>query len=529
MTFSKKIFLIFLFIYLPIGIFYSLETGLSHDEFHEQLNWEFNLALIKSTLFQIQLDPIYDNYLETFHGVFHGIGFHILSQPIQFLLENIISKYQTIDQHSAHLLGKHPVIFISFFISGIFVYLITRKIISNEKFCMFITALYLSYPYLVGHAFFNPKDIPFLCFWIICTYLSFDLFEKISKGEYVSFWRVILISFITAFLISIRITGVLIFIQYLVTFIIFLNSFEINFFNFIKKHNKQMIVFLLGLLFFIYLLYPVFWTNPLLLFTAINYLGHFFHDVCTLTLGTCMDARKLDPTYIPIWLSVKLPLLVLIGILLLPFSEKKIFINKKNNVFFGTILFTSLGIPIFLIINGVNIYDEIRHILFLIPIIFILGVVSFYVFSSKIFYFFSFATLFLFIIENIKIYPYQYVWFNTPSRVLNLSKNFELDYWGVSSKELAKKITEIKIEKNDKSCVLIGVWSTKSYLDANIFDCIGPWSAIDSNFQRPFFAIQNVRNLKKGRSFKCKSVYEEKFKFLFFDEELLVGRIVKCT
>ena len=31
-------------------------------------------------------------------------------------------------------------------------------------------------------------------------------------------------------------------------------------------------------------------------------------------------------------------------------------------------------------------------------------------------------------IENIKINPYQYVWFNYPSRYLDLSKNFELEY-----------------------------------------------------------------------------------------------------
>ena len=132
-----------------------------------------------------------------------------------------------------------------------------------------------------------------------------------------------------------------------------------------------------------------------------------------------MFSKNLDPIYIPIWLSVKLPVLVLIGLILLPLTEKKIFISKTNNIAFGTLLFSSFFIPIILILLKVHLYDELRQILFLIPLIFILGVVSLYVFSKKIFYFLTFVTLIIFLIENIKIYPHQYVWFNTPSRILN--------------------------------------------------------------------------------------------------------------
>ena len=35
-------FKIFFLIYLFIGIYLSLTTGISHDEYHEQLNWEKN-------------------------------------------------------------------------------------------------------------------------------------------------------------------------------------------------------------------------------------------------------------------------------------------------------------------------------------------------------------------------------------------------------------------------------------------------------------------------------------------------------
>ena len=240
-----------------------------------------------------------------------------------------------------------------------------------------------------------------------------------------------------------------------------------------------------------------------------------------------MASKNLDPTYIPIWLMVKLPLIILFGIAIIPFSEKKIFVNKKNNVFFGTILLTTFLIPLLLILRKAHLYDEVRHLLFLFPFIFILGTVALHKASKKIFYFLAFISLILFTVENFKINPYQYVWFNTPSRVLELNKKFELDYWGLSGRDLAKKVTEMKF--NNKPCILVGpVWSIKSFLDENKFNCYGPWGAIDSNYPRPFLAVQHLRNLKKSQTYKCNKYFETKFKLLFTKQEFITGRILKC-
>ena len=114
---EKRFFIIFLFAFFFIGAFYSLQTGLSIDEWHEQRNWEYNVALFKHILFENELDPIFINYGDKYYGV----GFQILSQPIQFFLSGIILKFQNINNFGAHLLAKHLVVFITFFTSGIFV------------------------------------------------------------------------------------------------------------------------------------------------------------------------------------------------------------------------------------------------------------------------------------------------------------------------------------------------------------------------------------------------------------------------
>ena len=152
-----------------------------------------------------------------------------------------------------------------------------------------------------------------------------------------------------------------------------------------------------------------------------------------------------------------------------------------------------------------------------------------YVFSKKIFYFLSFITLLIFLIENIKIYPYQYVWFNVPSRILNLGTNFELDYWGLSGKNLAKNISKLNQQATPKPCILVNSpWLVKPFLDSKFYSCFGFLGDIDSGFTRPFWAVQNVRNLKRGKFYNCDSIYESKFNFLFSDEDIITGRLIKC-
>ena len=101
--------------------------------------------------------------------------------------------------------------FFIFFISGICFYQIIKKIIKDKHISYFSTSIYLLYPYLLGHSLFNPKDIPFMSIWLLCTYLSFNIFEKLLKNKSLTYLQISLIAICTAFLLSIRVTGVLIF------------------------------------------------------------------------------------------------------------------------------------------------------------------------------------------------------------------------------------------------------------------------------------------------------------------------------
>ena len=110
---------------------------------------------------------------------------------VKYLLQQWISSY-------LKLLCKHFVVFLFFFISGFFFYLILKKILDSEIFSSLGTIFYLTYPYLFGQAMFSPKDIPFLSMWLICTYFSFRIFKKMVFKEKIKTYDVFLISFLTA-------------------------------------------------------------------------------------------------------------------------------------------------------------------------------------------------------------------------------------------------------------------------------------------------------------------------------------------
>jgi len=526
---KKKFFFIFLFSYFLIGSFNSINTGISFDEKHEQLNWDFHVELINEVTESItsrkKFDKKkFDQEVKSFVG--YGIGFQIISQPIQFILKDILISSENPNIYAAKLLAKHFVVFLFFFISGIFFYLILKKIIDNENFSILGTIIYLTYPYLFGQSMFSPKDVPFMSVWLICTYISFILIKEIINKDKLKLKHVIIFSLFTAYLLSIRFAGILIFIQYLVMLLIFLNIYKINFTKFFKKYYSNLTIFILTLFFFIFLFYPIFWINPFLLIETFKISASHFNNVGTMTFGKIMYSKDLPINYLLLWFAVKIPLLILIGLIILPLSEKKIFSDKKKGIFFGTILLSILLIGLILILKRVHLYDEIRQVMFLVPLIFIIGLTSLFIYSNKIFYILGVISISLFVTENIRINPYQYVWFNLPARYLDLTKNFELEYQGISGREISKFLNQ---PETKSLCVLANpLWSVKPFLNDTKFDCFDIWQKIETNYKRPFYAVQNVRNLKRASPYKCQSIYETNFNLFFHKKNIVTGKLLKC-
>ena len=126
-------------------------------------------------------------------------------------------------------------------------------------------------------------------------------------------------------------------------------------------------------------------------------MSQYYHNTCTLTLGECMKAKNLPSSYIFIWLFFKLPLIVLIGIAFFPFVEKKLFNNDVNSIYYSSLLITIITILLIMILRNVSLYDEIRHLMFLIPLILIISLYNIFIYKKNIFLVFTILTCVFFI------------------------------------------------------------------------------------------------------------------------------------
>ena len=522
-----KIFFSFVIIYLVIGIILSITTGISYDESHEQNTWEINLKAIKSFFID---NNGYEELLK-YKDRYFGIAFHLLSQPIQFLSYKFVADINSMTDNTAYLVSRHISFFSIFTVSGIFFYKLCFKISNNYYFSILSSVIYLLYPYLIGHAFMNTKDIPLLSFWLICTYFSLSVFERYLNKKNFILSNVILLSFLTAFLVSIRSVGLIIFIQYLISILVLINIKKLNFFDFVKKNLNPLLIFFTSFFLFIYILNPIFWKNPYEFINSIMWFVKYAETAtCTLTLGDCMKSLNLNYKYYFIWLFFKLPAFIIIGALVFPLVENKLFLNDKTKLYYSSILISFISIILIFILKKVAIYDEIRHIMFVIPLLFIISLFNLFKFNEKIFYIVSFVLISIFLIENIKLNPYQYTWLNHFARLTNIQKNFELDYWGISSKNLQKEIIKISDNENlDKSICTFGPIYNGAYMKKSGFNCFKIYSSIDDPNPRPFFAIQNSRNLKRSNPKDCELKYVEKYKYPFFNQELIMGKVWFCN
>jgi hypothetical protein len=60
------------------------------------------------------------------------------------------------------------------------------------------------------------------------------------------------------------------------------------------------------------------------------------------------------------------------------------------------------------------------------------------------------------------------------------------------------------------------------------FNCFDIWQKIDTDYPRPFLAVQTVRNLKKTMPYKCKSIHETSFKLSFHKKKITTGKLLYC-
>ncbi len=405
-----------------------------------------------------------------FHNVdrFYGSAFEV---PLYFV-QHFFSSYKS------QVYVRHILTYFYFLVGLYFFFRLLMRFFNS--FPLALLGMFLLYlnPRIFAHSFFNTKDIPFLTTFIISLYTLWRFLESPAKTK-----KLILHAFVSAFIIDIRSIGFLVPILSITMFmLVYIPSRKFN------KMFKSLVKYILIMAVFVYALWPAMWTHPLLVMESLFRMAHFPWRYTNLIAGHLVLATQNPWYYIPLWIGITTPIVIiafyLLGVFFIvwDFTKIKYLIKNSRWLFISFLSLFPLGLWLVFLIVKPTFYDGWRQLFFLAPLM-ILGAVyavkRVFKFLINRKYALSLAILIvLFVtllpaINIILLHPYQQTHFNLlVSKNKNVIRNnYEMDYWGLSYKEGFERL--LKLDKSAHINVYVG----------NIA-AIDNWKLTDEKFHR---------------------------------------------
>lgn len=322
-------------------------------------------------------------------------------------------------------------------------------------------------PIFYGHMFMNPKDAPFAVAMIILMLGLVRLAEEYPKPSP----RTILIVGLGAGLsIGCRILGGLALVYAIVGFMpLFLEELRTEGVREAARRFAHVVYVLLPGLVFGYLVMGLIWPwsimqpgNP---FEALTYFSHFFEKPWKEMFdGAIVSVPDMPWSYLPTLFALQLPevMLVLMGgavigtFALLPRREVP---ARRKTILLMLTLAATLPLAIAMV-KRPALYNGIRHFVFVIPPMAVLGGVAFgwamerlranhRTWQPVVLATFCFG-LALSLAEMIRLHPYQYTHFNhIAGTVRGADDRFMLDYWGLALKQASDELREQLVERQE--------------------------------------------------------------------------------
>ena len=448
MNIALKSFLIgFIAFLLLLAWWSSLTIGLSTDEYFHHNNglvrYKFLSTFGEFQKFQYRNNEFYPGLYDTLSYAFGQI---ILLFNKKFYIENI-----DLIMHFVNIS------FSTLSIVGLFIF---SKKIFNSNVAIFTCLITLLNPFFFGHMGMNSKDliIFFSLIWF-CYYFYLYCTEdkKIIKN-------LLLASFFIGFGCGVRLTFLVVIFPVVISGLFFLlNKYKTNYSYLLKRLIPHSFITILITLFFVILCWPhmiekIQSGDFLKFFSIIIKHTINWNDGPKLGLinGEYYEVFNTPKSYFLSIVVYRLPIYfsLLLALSYFLFFSKKLILKNEIKYFNQKYLLINIiaFFPIILaLILNVNIYDNLRLFLFIIPFFSLIAAFSidqlFNTFkdswSSKtnliIIIFLVSISFYRFIVLT----PYQYDYVNYSFLKYENSKHkWEHDYWGTSYKELVSKIKD---------------------------------------------------------------------------------------
>ncbi|MBV9461539.1 MAG: glycosyltransferase family 39 protein [Bradyrhizobium sp.] len=322
-------------------------------------------------------------------------------------------------------------------------------------------------PIFYGHMFMNPKDAPFAVAMVILMLGLVRLAEEYPNPSA----RTILIVGIGAGLsIGSRILGGLALVYALIGFVpLFLDEFRTQRAREAIRRFLHVLYVLLPGLVLGYLIMGLIWPWSIIQFDnpihALTYFSHFFEKPWKEMFdGALVSVPDMPWSYLPTLFALQLPevLLALLGagiigsFVILPRTDVT---ARRKTILLMLMLAATLPIAI-AIVKRPALYNGIRHFVFVVPPMAVLGGVAFAWIMNKlgnnhrawqpvVLSVFAFGLL-LSLGEMIRLHPYQYTYFNhIAGTVRGADDRFMLDYWGLAFKQASDGLREQLDERQE--------------------------------------------------------------------------------
>jgi len=421
---------------LALGLLISKDYGLSWDEpIQRHLGQEaWNYAIHQTP----------DYWKIPLKNLIYGVSYEMLLAAGEQVLHISDTKDAFLFRHAAQ--------FVLFWVTIVCFYFLCLKRFKKEGLAILGCVFLLLSPRIFAEAFYNTKDLGFLCFFFIAVYTGACFLEKPTLP------RALIHGLASAFAIDVRLLGFL--APCLTSLFLMLDLL------FSKKTVwpwsvvRNYFIFLGALAFFTVLFWPFLWPNPLhRLIVAIKMMSRFpWAGSTTLYLGSDANARTLPWHFLPLWISITTPIaylfffLVGTGNLLANAFKKKMALDAENRLdllFFGCFFLPLVSV----LIAHPTLYDSWRHFYFIYPFLILLALRGCSVLWNlksdslrrirrPVIVFLIAAQMVLIAFFMIRNHPFQNVYFNrfAGKSMTEIRSRFEMDYWGLSYRRAFEKL-----------------------------------------------------------------------------------------
>ena len=363
--------------------------------------------------------------------------------------------------HLLQVLGEdsasawHLVNFLFYQLGVYFLYRLSTRWIKPAA-ALSASALFAWQPMLWGHAFINPKDPPFLTFFLASICLGFEMVDRLIEQARPKLTTVILPAIVLGITISIRVLGPLAGLLVVIYYAFAVFKYK-NLSVYLPRWSAFLAYGVIAVL-TMFLTWPYLWESPIVRFVEVfRLMSDNPTSLSVLFGGEVYRAGDLPRRYLPFMLATTLTepvwILFFVGVIT---GTWKLFADRSatntgKRVTASLTLSWFVILVLYVIVRKPAMYDGIRHFLFILPPIFIIAGFAFEFLLDRLTPSWLYAGLVALlllpgILGIIRLHPFEYTYYNSFIGGTGTAfREYETDYWLTCYKDAVEALNETQM------------------------------------------------------------------------------------